>query len=512
MKKLFTFTWVLSTFAYAQTGSLDLSFDTDGKVTTAIGTGSNSIYDIVLQADGKIVAVGNANNGTNEDIALTRYNLDGSLDASFDGDGIVTTDLGLGDDIGYGIALQSDGKIIVAGESSNGTNSDFVIVRYNTDGSLDNTFDGDGYTRTDFDNFNDKARDVAIQSDGKIVAGGSAFIDTVYNYAAARYNTNGSLDNTFDTDGKVNTLVTFNDQGNAIAIQSDGKILVAGVTLQLDFYNAFGIVRYNTNGSLDNTFDGDGMVITTSISTFGEEIKAITLQSDGKIVVAGNATPTGPIRFAVARYNTDGSLDNSFNSTGFHVANFGSVWDEARAVLIQPDGKILAGGLATSGSQRFGLMLFNTDGTLYTTFGTSGKLMTSVGTSATVWSLAYTTDDKIVAGGTANTDGFFDFAVARYGGSGTKGVNDITNGSLDVYPNPFVDQVKVGFELNSAEEISIQLIDMEGKLVQRFMNGQLLSSGNHEFVFQVNESMADGSYLLQISSNNGMAITKLIKK
>lgn len=511
MKKLIFF-FFLTGLVYSQTGALDVSFDTDGKVTTAIGSGSNVIYDIVLQTDGKIVAVGNANNGTNEDIALCRYNLDGSLDASFDGDGIVTTDLGLGDDIGYGISLQSDGKIIVAGESSNGTNSDFVVLRYNTDGSLDNTFDGDGYVRTDFDNFNDKARDVAIQSDGKIVAGGSAYIDTVYNFAVARYNTNGSLDNTFDTDGKVNTLVTYNDQGNAIVLQSDGKILLAGVTLQLDFYNAFGIVRYNTNGSLDNTFDGDGKVITTSISTYGEEIKAITLQGDGKIVVAGNATPTGPIRFAVARYNTDGSLDNSFNTTGYHVNNFGSVWDEARSVLIQPDGKILAGGLATSGSQRFGLMLFNTDGTLYTSFGTSGKLMTTIGTSGTVWSLAYTTDDKIVAGGGANTDGFFDFALARYGGSGTKGINDITNGSLEVYPNPLIDQIKVEFDLNAGDEITIQLIDMDGKVAQRLMNGQSLSSGKHEFVFQLNESLSAGNYLLQIGSASGMATTKLIKK
>lgn len=512
MKKLFTITLFSTAFTFAQTGSLDISFDTDGKVTTAIGTGSNVIYDIVLQADGKIVAVGNANNGTNEDIALARYNIDGSLDPTFDTDGIVITDLGLGDDIGYGIALQPDGKIVVAGESSNGTNSDFVIVRYHTDGSLDNTFDGDGYTRTDFDNFNDKARDVAIQSDGKIVAGGSAYIDTVYNYAAARYNTNGSLDNTFDTDGKVNTLVTYNDQGNAIAIQSDGKILLGGVTLQLDFYNAFGIVRYNTNGSLDNTFDGDGKVITTSISTFGEEIKALTLQPDGKIVVAGNATPTGPIRFAVARYNTDGSLDNSFNTTGFVVSNFGSVWDEARSVLVQPDGKILVGGLATSGSQRFGMMLFNPDGSLYTSFGSSGKLMTTVGTSASIWSLAYTTDDKIVAGGTANTDGFFDFALARYGGSGTKGINDITNGSLDIYPNPFVDQIKVGFELNSGEEVTIQMLDMEGKVVQQFVHGQPLSPGHHEFIFQLNETLATGSYLLRISSSTGMATSKLIKK
>jgi uncharacterized delta-60 repeat protein len=249
---------LLPTFSYSQPGSLDLSFGSNGKVVTAIGSGYDYGYSAAIQSDGKIVVAGYRYNGSNDDFALVRYNADGSLDNTFDSDGKVTTAIGSGSEEGFSVAIQIDGKIVVAGYSYNGLNHDFALVRYNADGSPDNTFDSDGKVTTAIGSGNDIAYSVAIQSDGKIVVAGESPNGSDDDFALVRYNTDGSLDNTFDSDGKVTTAIgSSTDDGQSVAIQSDGKILVAGYS-----YNGsngdFALVRYNADGSLDNTFDSDG--------------------------------------------------------------------------------------------------------------------------------------------------------------------------------------------------------------------------------------------------------------
>ena len=167
-------------------GSLDPSFDVDGKVVTQIGSGSDAATAVVLQSDGKIVAAGYSHNGANLDFALVRYNSNGSLDMSFDSDGKVTTPIGSSDDYAYAVVLQSDGKIVVVGYGNTGTNTDVVLVRYDLDGSLDTTFDGDGKVTTPIGSSNDYAYAAAIDHGGKIVAVGySAGADA--DFALVRY-------------------------------------------------------------------------------------------------------------------------------------------------------------------------------------------------------------------------------------------------------------------------------------------------------------------------------------
>ena len=156
----------------AAAGDLDTSFDSDGKVTTAIGSAMTLLRSVAIQSDGKIVAAGYSDNGSNYDFALVRYNTDGSLDTSFDSDGKVTTAIGSGNDSAFSVAIQSDGKIVAAGYSTTVVTDDFALVRYNTDGSLDTSFDSDGKVTTAIGSGDDDAFSVAIQSDGKIVAAG----------------------------------------------------------------------------------------------------------------------------------------------------------------------------------------------------------------------------------------------------------------------------------------------------------------------------------------------------
>ena len=244
----------------AAAGDLDTSFDSDGKVTTEVGSTDDFARSVAIQSDGKIVAAGFSSNGSDWDFALVRYNTDGSLDTSFDSDGKVTTAIGSGDDHAVSVAIQSDGKIVAAGYS-NGSNWDFALVRYNTDGSLDTNFDSDGKVTTAIGGGADYAVSVAIQSDGKIVAAGYSN-GSNFDFALVRYNTDGSLDTSFDSDGKVTTdFGSGSDYGSSVTIQSDGKIVAAGGSSN-GSNRDFALVRYNTDGSLDTSFDSDGKVTT----------------------------------------------------------------------------------------------------------------------------------------------------------------------------------------------------------------------------------------------------------
>jgi uncharacterized delta-60 repeat protein len=374
-------------------GSLDNSFDSDGKVVTSFGS-NDSAFSSAIQSDGKIVVAGCTGSS---DFALIRYNADGSLDTTFNGTGIVTTDFG-GDDRIYSIKIQSDGKIVVAGTSG----GNFALARYNTDGSLDTTFDTDGKLTTDFGG-SDVAYALAIQSDGKIVAAGTNGSD----FALARYNTDGSLDSTFDTDGKLTTDLGGTDAANAIAIQSDGKIVVAGKNT-VDF----AVARYNADGSLDTSFDADGK-LTTNVYGY-DTAYAISIQSDGKIVVAGSSgTAFSAYRFSLVRYNADGSLDTSFDTDGKVTTTF-SGYAYAYAMAIQSDGKIVVAGSIANGSSPtisdFALARYNADGSLDTTFDADGTLTTNLGGMDYGRSVILQPDGRIVVAGYAMND----FAVARF--------------------------------------------------------------------------------------------------
>ena len=394
-------------------GDLDLTFDSDGKVTTPIQSSTDEVRALAIQSDGKIIAAGRSN-GSNYDFALARYNTNGSLDTSFDTDGKVTTPIGTSTDEIYAIAIQPDGKIVVAGRASIGGNYDFALARYNANGSLDTTFDGDGKVTTTISSSNtDEAYSIAIQPDGKIVVGGRARMSN-YDFAVVRYNSNGSLDTTFDTDGKVTTPIgSRNDDVYAMVIQPDGKIVVAGRSRNSSNYD-FALARYNANGSLDTSFDTDGKLVTT-IGTSTDEAYALVLQSDGKLVAAGRATIGSTTDFALVRYNSNGSLDTTFDSDGKVTTTIGTTTDEAYALALQNDGKLVAAGRAYNGANYdFALVRYRSNGSLDTGFDTDGKVITTIGTSTDeVYALAIQSDRKIVAAG-RSLGSNQDFALARY--------------------------------------------------------------------------------------------------
>ena len=260
-------------------GDLDPTFGTAGIVTTNVG-GNGRALAVAIQSDGKVVTAGYIA-ATSYCFAVVRYNASGSLDTSFDGDGKLITAFAT-DGVGHDVAIQSDGKIVVAGYTYSGSSNDFAVVRYNTDGSLDTSFGAGGKAITDFGSVGDHGYSVALQSDGKIVvAGGTGG----YSFALARYNTDGSLDTSFDGDGRVTTAIGSSSVGYGVAIGPDGKIVVVGESGTGNY--GFAVARYNSDGSLDTSFDGDGRV-TTAVGSPSRG-RSVAIQSDGKIVVAGES-------------------------------------------------------------------------------------------------------------------------------------------------------------------------------------------------------------------------------
>ena len=446
-----TFIGLLNT-AQAGNCALDPTFGKGGIAGTDFGRhdGANAA---ALQSDGKIVAAGWANNtvgGESIDFAVARFNPNGTLDSSFGNGGKVLTDFFGNPDYAQAVAIQADHKIVVAGNvhAAIGAWEDFGLARYNSDGSLD---DGSANDSTPGDSFGNAGKvsldihgvnerdivgDIALQSDGKIVVVGLAILFARRDFAIARYNTDGSLDDgspsdstpadIFGTDGKV--ILSFTgiiDSVRSVAIQpADNKIIVAGgaaSTATLDF----ALARYETDGTLDPTF-GNGGIVTTDFNHMWDVIADIALQPDGRIVAAGVTQGSGPTEIAIARDNTDGSLDKSFGSGGQIITEFaeGTPGNFATAVALQPaDGKIVVGGFIDKGNiptqinEAFAAARYNTDGTPDTSFDEDGRTVTDIrGAEDGANDVLIQPDGNIVLVGSSvsGANANINFALVRY--------------------------------------------------------------------------------------------------
>ncbi len=493
---------------FAQTdGTLDNTFGTGGKVFTPIGSQDAAANAVALQSDGKIVVAGwSYNSGIYDEIIAARYNANGTIDNTFGTAGIVVGNPGNYAD-GYAVAVQSDGKILLAGLAEIGANNDFVLIRLNTDGSTDNTFGTSGMVTTDFAGGDDRAFAIAIQTDGKIVLAGQAYNGSDLDIALARYNTNGTLDNTFGTSGKITKAIGTGDElAYAVALQTDGKIVVCGSCWNGTSYD-LALLRYTTNGTLDNTFGTSG-VETLDVGGNDNYGIGLALQTDGKIVTCGY-TAVGTGDFAISRFNTNGTLDNTFGTTGTVITDFNTSNDAPYSVIIQLNGKIVVAGTTSVGgsSVDFALARYNTDGTLDNTFGTSGEAITPVG-PGNDWttSMVLQPDGKVVVAGYGYNASSTDvIEVVRYFISPT-GINEIQdeNDNTIIYPNPAKNSITVTTSLQAKDNI-LSIYNIQGQLV---FTQPLLSNKADINI----ENLATGVYTIKISNTENTVIKRLVKE
>ena len=479
-------------------GQIDPTFGEAGQVVTNVKGGStddqaNAITTV--QGDGKILTATVSSNIDGLDFAITRHHPDGSLDTSFNGQGWVKTDIRtkrtledgwygpelithISNDYPVAVAVQPDGKIILGGSSIQSVDqyeneSLFVLVRYNSDGSLDHTFANNGIliqeglgTQPGLYNTapSNYMADMALQADGKIVITGLGWFDQTppapgYDFVTIRYNSDGTRDTSFGTDGIVITnghTVKKNDYPSSLLIQPDGKIIVAG-----DFTGYYGsparsitLIRYNQNGTLDTSFDGDGKIslaMTRHLYGLYEDfsLEDIALQEDGSIIAGGELCYNYHCYFILSKFLSDGERDLSFGygGTGYSVLTyssyFSSVW--LNAISTQSDGRILAVGeisrlVRMVGAERtlgrpprsktytsndMIIMRLLPDGTFDYTFGELGGVVITdfAETSDSAYAITMQPDAKIlVAGSSWSTttnyyiEGHWDLALARYEG------------------------------------------------------------------------------------------------
>lgn len=415
--------------AQAAPGTLDSSFGVAGvAVIGPIPFTQATGIAVRVQKDGKIVAAAQLVSGGDSDFAVWRFNPDGHPDTTFSGDGLALLDLPGAQNVAA-LALQPDGKIVLAGDGG-GSTVDFMLARFNADGSPDLSFDGDGYALVDFGpGRNDHAEGVAVQKDGKIVAAGWTRSTGPPDFAVARVLDSGALDPGFAMPGgDPGRVITgfgpdAEDFGNAVVLQKDGKVVVAGSTFGGTDYD-FALARYLPNGQLDPSFDGDGRVIAGSPG-IDELPRALALQKDGKIVAAGLFSTGGPNDFAVARFRSDGRLDRAFGGPGdspprgWAVTDFGlGDTDEANGVAIQKDGKIVAVGFTQGATNSdFALARYLKNGRPDSAFGsaagTPGRVTTDLGDAEVIHGVALQKNGRIVVVGYTN-QALRTLVLARY--------------------------------------------------------------------------------------------------
>lgn len=449
---------------YMPNGSLDPTFDSDGRAYLALANYSISASDVQILPNGKILVCGGAWNDNQGLFLLARFNADGSPDTGFDGDGIVTTKVGIAYEYFYAMALQSDGKIVAVGYVNLSGYIEVAVLRYNANGTLDNSFGGgDGIVSTPTGESDSQAQDVVIQPDGKILAAGYAVANGYKDFALLRYNANGTPDNSFGGfDGQVTlSLTSKNDQATNMVLQPDGKIVLAGPTGNVNDDSMFGAARFNANGTPDNSFDGDGVALV-NINDHFESVSALALQPDGKILLGGcSQQPVGNsyiYDFALIRLGANGQRDFGFGNNGIATLATSPSSDFMYAMTMQPDGKIVAAGNARLGD--------------YNSFSVA----------------------RFLSGITVGTANF-----------------EENNFNLRVFPNPVGENSALEYELSDAARINIRLYDAGGRLIKTFATGLNQAAGKYRMPLGASD-WPNGVYFLRVESGEAAASIKIMKQ
>ncbi len=384
--------------ALAASGDLDTTFSGDGKIIQSFGGIGHRGQDVAVQADGKIVVVGEKHTSTGRDFAIARYNVNGSLDKTFSGDGRQVVSVGVLDQA-FSVAIQKDGKIVVGGQActADGAVCDVALVRLNANGALDKSFGVNGKVTTDVGSADNGGADLSLQGDKIVVAG---YLDdgTSYKAAVYRYKADGSLDTTFSGDGILPIDFGGDNLFNAVTVYS-GKIYAVG---QGRSTQDFIVARINSNGTLDTTFSGDGKA---AVNMGGEDWATELAISGGKAVVVGCTSG----KMVIVRYTTSGTLDPSFSGDGKLKTNLGFGFACANGVTIQK-GKIVVAG----SNQHAFLARFTSAGALDTTFGSAGVVTTNWGMEDRYNAVVFKNSRLYAVGMSLNDSGVSRFVVAAY--------------------------------------------------------------------------------------------------
>ncbi len=393
--------------------TLDAGFGDQGVVTTRVGHVADTAHAILVQPDGKILAAGSSSNSRNLDFALVRYMPDGELDPSFHFNGQVVTVVGSEDDAALDMALQGDGKIIVCGYAFNGEDRDFAMVRFTADGVLDREFGDNGMVVAQLGAGNDQATAVAIQADGKILVAGTVEGTAESVGAVVRFQPNGSVDASFGQGGAIFLDAGADTAITDMAVQKDLRIVLAG-SYEEDGRKQVLLARRQSNGLPDTHFNGVG--VAEAIGENRDAVAhALTALEDGTIMVVGSAGLDQKQDVLLVRYTADGRLDHSFgDSSGMLIHDFKGDADVAYGVAANAQTLFVAGSTTGNALQESFLLQYplapqQPAASLAQPVETESKSFTGA-----AYSLALQEDGKVVLAGVNDDGGTSSFALAQY--------------------------------------------------------------------------------------------------
>lgn len=425
----------------AASGDLDPSFASGGKYLSTLYGTSMFGPSVAVQPGGRIVVAGKNFNGNDDDFALLALTSAGASEVS----AIVPFSNGKNEDA-KSVLLMGDGRIVIGGEGNAGTYAQHGLVRFLANGALDTTFGSGGKVSIDFGRLS-HLHGIARQTDGKLVVIGDSYggVNNGGRIAVARLNVNGSLDTSFGAGGKVEASYGESSNGHAVVIGADGKITIGGYVENTNsgLASACYVARFTASGQVDTAFGSGGSTVATLGSGTTNYCHQLVMQTDGKVVIAGGTLRNSIGDFVMARYTTTGALDASFGSGGVVSTEFGgrlpSSSDEASAIALQPDGKLLLGGY-TEG--KFAVARYSSAGALDTTFGTGGKVSFAFGSGVDdqIKSIALQPDGKIVVAGYTRAGANYQLAIARLlndAGGALSDADRLFNYAEAVLPNYF---------------------------------------------------------------------------
>jgi uncharacterized delta-60 repeat protein len=477
-------------------------------VVTNFGNSCN-INSIALQTDNKVVAVGNYNDGSAGDFAIARYLKNGALDSTFNGNGEVTSNFGNSDNA-ISVAIDTLGRIVVGGYYTDPSyNSHFEIARYTTNGLPDPSFNGSGVTGTNFGNNQEYLAAIALQANGEIIAGGYTYqsIDftTIPEYALARFNVNGSVDSSFGTNGQVLDPIGSNDYDymNCLTITPNGQILSGGYTLDNN-EALFTVSRFNSNGSADSTFASDGNLLGYYPGNGIGYISAM-VQNDGKIVVNGTTYAGGPSsNYFLARFKSNGATDLTYGNNG--IANTNGDY-----AVMQTDQKVVESNYSfdSTGATEIMLSRYNKDGSPDLTYGTNGVVLSAF-SGEFLQTMAIQPDNKVLAAGYINNAIGSDLVLVRFNTDGTPDATFGTGGAVTVDFQPQDDPLtlaignggkilvgEVGYTASNQDVIVVARFNSNGSIDSSFaQNGEMTLSIGVEAIPGTVAFQQDGKILL----------------
>lgn len=492
--------------------NLDSSFGTDknGIVSSNLIANYNAIINsTAIQTDGKIVAAGYSfpiNSSNSNQFTLARYNNDGTLDTSFGVAGIVTTTIFNSSQINS-VVIQADGKIVAAGYCKDSSNM-ITIARYNSDGSLDTNFNSAGQTpgvvttTIGSDSF---AQAVKIDSSNNIIIAGSAIIDSILNIAIARYTPQGVLDTTFNGAGSLPGTITVGvgnySSVNALAIDGSGKIVIGGMG-QGSSSTQFALLRYNADGSIDNSFGTSGSVVTQIGRN--SRINALAIDSSNNIVVCGLSN-NGSDAITLARYTSAGVLDTTFNSSGdvpgIIIQQLG-VRSSANAVEVDDSDNIVVSGYSNSGADQFFVARYDSSGDLDSTFQDNGIGLVTIGTNAQAYTLnivpsinGQNNEGKILVGGyeVDSTSGNMFFSLVRFNKDNTTFISVTNIENLSTVTRKFLDFKGISSGNNSTVNVYLD----------NALFSSITTDGSGNWSTALTTSLAEGTHLVRTDLLSG---------